>query len=93
MDAVDTLQDEARRRYRELKRMGLNPFDLFCWDALANLWVTLVYAGRAGKYESSTFHQHTKKQVWAALERKAEAIDIDSGDDDAERRLEELKRL
>lgn len=79
--------------YKRLKRDGLNPFDLLSWDALSNLWTEIVHSGRLGNFTDRKIHQLTKEMVWAALERKAEAYQMEDGDESYIDTLEALKCL
>lgn len=93
MGPTETLQDQTAGYYKQLKREGLNPFDLLSWNALVNLWTSLVWAGRNGKYNHQDLHKRTKLMFWSALERKAEAIDLDREDEYASEQLGELRNL
>lgn len=91
MGPIETLQDVTGRYYRQLKREGFNPLDLFSWEALISLWVSLAWAGRAGKYDNKELFQRTKQMCWDALERKADAIDMVNENDECAQYLMELR--
>lgn len=93
MGPTETLQDQTAGYYKQLKREGLNPFDLLSWNALVNLWHNVVWAGRNGKYTNQDFQKRTKLMVWSALERKADAINLDRDDEYATDQLLELRNL
>jgi len=99
MGPVETLRDVTRNYYKQLKREGLNPFDLLGWEALENLWLEIRRSEEAGNDVNMDMrldrklHHATKDMVRAALERKAEAIDIENEDDACTQRFEELMHL
>jgi hypothetical protein len=86
-EALDRKDRTAMKRhlcaafYRDLKNDGLNPLDLFNWDALLNIEEETFQAGRRGYHEDEKLHKHLRKALWEALERKAEDIDMESGED------------
>lgn len=97
MGPVETLRDVTRNYYKQLKREGLNPFDLLGWEALQNLWLEIRRSEEARELQLNEdfrldrkIHTATKDMVREAMERKAEAIDIENEDDACTQRFEEL---
>ena len=95
--ALDRKEKTAMKRhlcaafYRDLKRDGLNPLDLYNWDALLNIEEETFQAGRRGYFEDEKLHKHLRKALWEALERKADDIDMESEDDQCSLHLSRLK--
>lgn len=83
----------TRSHYKELKRQGLNPFDLFAWEPLKNFWTNMVHAGRRGDFTDRKLQQISKDMIWSALERKAEAYQAEENDERYVEELEELKDI
>lgn len=93
MAPVETLRNVTARYYKQLKREGLNPFDLLSWEALTNLWVMVKRSADRGDFEDRTITKMTKQMLWSALERKAQAIDLEERSDDHEQLLDDLRNL
>lgn len=93
MGPTETLQDVTGRYFKQLKREGLNPFDLLSWDYLVNLYIEVVKSGHRGDFNDHVAHKSTKAAIWAALERKAESIDLDEQGERCEEEMTELRNL
>lgn len=93
MGPTETLQDVTEGYYKKLKREGLNPFDLLSWQFLTNLYIEITKSGRRGDFNDRDVHQRTKQAIWAALERKGEAIDLETQDDACDQELTDLRNL
>lgn len=92
MGPDQTLRDITGQYYKEMKsRYGLTPFDLFSWEFLLELERETHYAGRHGQINRRSQFKRIRQEIWAALDRKAEDIDMESGESEAQDYLEELK--
>ena len=68
----DTLEEETTRLGNQLKRRGLNPFDLLTWEHLVSLYVGIKHIYRQGVSEDPRGAKALLTGMWGALVRKAE---------------------
>ena len=91
MGPTETVREVGGRFFRAIKREGLNPFDLISWEACLNVWRSLRYAGNNQEYTDKKIHKLTCDMVWIALERKAEALELEQESTEYTEVLEEAR--